>query len=386
MWAGEMMEEPVEIRLIAGHEINQARALMRSVFEPYLRPIFFLQPESTFVAVRSGRVIGGLNAVMYDLQDGRLRMGYLGWLYIAPAERGSGLGRALVSKAIEFLASQGCTDIAACVEGDNPSSFKQLANQGFAPLPLNGQLRRFRGMGTLRVWRHASRFFDMGYVLWHKRIEPFSRTHERKAEHILHASTLVQSGRFLATSSLSLVWWTIVLMRTGMFSELLDTTIPNGIRLVVAMFPVIATAIRLLAMAVAARFLHMPTVFMNWDTAHVAGMASAVLFGWPFPVAGNLYRQGIDWRLSEVERKLGAVAVAGVAADVALFVLLSTYAAESGRLMIPAARYAATLTVLDACFFFYPFCGFNASRIRRLSKTLWLLIGLVVMVVIVAFA
>ncbi|MBI9094887.1 MAG: GNAT family N-acetyltransferase [Sphaerochaeta sp.] len=154
------------IALIREEQIAETQALMSQCFEAKLASIFYLHPESTLVATYQNKVVAGINLDVYQVNS-QVRMGYIGGLYTDKDHRGKALAGRLLKEAITFLKEQGCTSLSGCVEGDNPASFKQLANQGFSIVSLWQQLKLFR-LGTLKVYRRASRFFDMGYFLWHR--------------------------------------------------------------------------------------------------------------------------------------------------------------------------------------------------------------------------
>ncbi|MDA3835571.1 MAG: GNAT family N-acetyltransferase, partial [Spirochaetales bacterium] len=154
------------IALIREEQIAETQALMSRCFEAKLAAIFYLHPESTLVVTYHNKVVAGINLDVYQVNT-QVRMGYIGWLYTDKGHRGNALAGRLLDEAINFLREKGCTSLSGCVEGDNPASFKQLANQDFSILSLWQQLKLFR-LGTAKVYHHASRFFDMGYFLWHK--------------------------------------------------------------------------------------------------------------------------------------------------------------------------------------------------------------------------
>ncbi len=96
----------------------------------------------------------------------------------------------------------------------------------------------------------------------------------------------------------------------------------------------------------------MPVTYLGWDTAYLAALLSPLLFGVPFPAPGNVYIRGSAWSLREEGALLARMA------------LLSNCALALICLLIPNV-YTLLLLLLDTLFCFYPFCGFNASRIRR---------------------
>ncbi|MFA6682242.1 MAG: GNAT family N-acetyltransferase, partial [Sphaerochaeta sp.] len=154
------------IALIREEQIAETQSLMSRCFEAKLASIFYLHPKSTLVVTYQNKVVAGINLDVYQVNK-CVKMGYIGWLYTDREHRGNALAGRLLDEAISFLRKEGCTSLCACVEGDNPASFKQLANRNFSILGLKDQVKLFK-LGTAKVYHHASRFFDMGYFLWHK--------------------------------------------------------------------------------------------------------------------------------------------------------------------------------------------------------------------------
>lgn len=366
------------IRPMAPGERQQVRRLMEQSFEAYLRPIFFIHEESTLVAVHDGNVVAGINLDIYSVKSQKVKIGYIGWLYTDARHRGAGLGGRLLDAALDFLRQQGCTDAGACVEGDNPSSFKQMAYRGFSILSFGGQLKRF-GLGFLKVWKHASRFLDMGYFFWHRRLDEPQADDQgtvEAADRALSPSTGRQAGALIGTAVSCSALWAVTLFRNGMSS----TLSPSGMALLIA-FPLMLIALRAFVMWCAAKLFRLKTMFLPWDTAWLAGILLPILIGWPFPVPGNWYVKGVRWNLKQENRRIGLMALCGVSATllavIGLKLLDMTWGAQlvfgipATRFIGPSIQYAATLLVLDLMCFFYPFCGFNGSRIKRLSPWLW---------------
>lgn len=350
-----MESEEILITSLQSPYIEQTKTLMMRCFEQSLHSIFFLNPDTTLIALQGETVVAGLNMDVYQV-NARVKMGYLGWLYTDPALRGRGLAGRLLSQALTFLMQLGCTDVAACVEGDNPASFKQLESRGFSPLSLSSQLLRFR-FGTLHVYRHASRFFDMGYFLWHKRLDgsrnpPFPTNMQAFLSTLfantLLASLLVFNLNLPALLKIHLPW------------------IPAKPSFLLWAVPCISLSVRNAASFLAGKRMHAKLVYKGWDTAYITGLLVPLLFALPFPVPGNLYLAGSDWKLSEQEGVLTNMALASLLALALLFLFLPT-------------PYTLLLILLDGLFFFYPFCGFNASRLRRGSRSVRLFSALVVL-------
>lgn len=99
-------------------------------------------------------------------------------------------------------------------------------------------------------------------------------------------------------------------------------------------------------------------VYRSWDTAWILAIILTLTIGFPFPVPGNLYIKGNDWKLEKEKNLLARMAIASLAA-----VALVCQLAPKGMPLL----FGLSLLALDGFFFFYPFCGFNASRIKRMG-------------------
>ncbi len=371
------------IALIRVDQIAEAQSLMSRCFEPKLASIFYLHPESTLVATYQNRVVAGINLDVYRVNR-QVKMGYIGWLYTDDKHRGNGLAGRLLDEAISFLKGKGCTSLCACVEGDNPASFKQLAKRGFSILGLKDQLKLFR-LGTAKVYHHASRFFDMGYFLWHKSLS---------GQDIKEANTGIQPLILILLGNTLLFYfclkgWNLLTLAgfhpiKATFSSL--TTAQQAVLLTI---PSLLLATRTGAMGLLAKLQkgkgkyrrnerkhERETVYRSWDTAWILAIILTVTIGVPFPVPGNLYIKGHSWNLEGEKAFLASMAIASQAA-----VALLTISIPHGMPLL----FGLALLALDGFFFFYPFCGFNASRIKRLgAKTYGLYLAITLAVVLIA--
>ncbi len=329
------------ISIMKKEQERETKELMQRCFDKSLASIFFLHPDTTLVVLHEGRVVAGLNLDVYQVNK-QVKMGYLGWLYTDEKHRGRGLAGNLISEALVFLKSLGCTDAAGCVEGDNPASFKQLEKEGFARLPLSAQLRRFR-FGLVRVWTHASRFFDMGYFLWHLNLDGCK-----------DAGYPENLKAFLFGSMANTLLFLPVLLGWNLFSlfNLSWLQFSHENTSLVYALPLLTLLVRTLAGMLGALLQKIPIVYRQWDTAYFTAVLLPLIAGLPFPVPGNVYIQGSNWSLKTQAKALANMSLFSNISLAVLFFLLPN-------------PYTLFLLTLDTFFFFYPFCGFNASRIHR---------------------
>jgi GNAT superfamily N-acetyltransferase len=336
---------------------EEALNLMRRIFEPSLHSIFFLHPQTTLVVTFEGKIVGGLNLDVYQV-NAKIKMGYLGWLYIDEQHRGKGLAGRLIDEGLTFLREIGCTDAAGCVEGDNPASFRQLEQRGFAIRSLSFQLKRYR-LGMLKVWSHASRFFDMGYFFWQVSLK---EAHPISYPTNLHAFLRTALGNTLAFTLL-VFGWNIPSWFSLPWAQ---ASAPENL-MFLFLIPSLTLSLRSLSMLLVARAYRLPVVYRGWDTAYLAAYLAPLLLGLPFPNPGNIYIKGSSWSPASQAKPLFAMGLASVC-SLALLALLIPH------------PYVVILLILDTFFFPYPFCGFNASRMWKGKRALAILPTLITLV------
>ena len=335
----------IEIRRIKDEEIEAAEEIMRRSFPQSYHSIFYLYPESTLVAAEDGKILGGINL---DIYNAAVKVGYIGWLYVSEDARGRGIGEKLVDEAIVFLEDEIKADeILLCIEGDNPSSFKNFSSRpGFEIMQLRKEIKTFK-RGIFKVYRHASRFFDMGYFMWHK-----SRG-DNNAKHALDKSTGKQIISFLCTLLFNTLLYLLMILKFRSFSPHL------------LMIPSAVLSLRAITEAISLSFMGIKPLYLSWDTSWISSLLS-VFLPFYFPSPGGIYPKGDDWSLKDKSRMLGISALFTAAAEAILLLILR------GRYQY--ISFALPLFLLDTVFPMYPFCGFLSSRIRRTCGKLYPLV------------
>lgn len=340
------------IALVRDDQIEETKTLMGRCFDAKYVSIFYLHPESTLVATSNNRVVAGINLDIYQVNR-EVRMGYIGWLYTDDEHRGNGLAGRLLDEAINFLKDDGCTSLSACVEGDNPASFKQLALEGFTIIGLWQQLKLFKA-GTIKVYHHASRFFDMGYFLWHKSLTEQKVPEASKGTKALLAMLLANTLLFF----FYLKGWNLLNLVKLHPMSFSFSSLPIEQKFFLLALPSLFILGRTGGMLLAAKVKKTDVTYRNWDTAWIPAILLTAIAGIPFPVPGNLYIQDNDWNLKEEKQLLATMAISAQGATVLLFLVLPI-----GTPLL----FGLILLALDTLFYFYPFCGFNASRVKRMG-------------------
>lgn len=315
----------MEISRIEDREIEEARSLMASCFPHSYHSIFFLKKDHTVVAREDGRITGGCNADVFTIPGGK-KIGYIGWLYTEKSARGRGTASALKEAMTAHLEKEGCDEILLLIEGDNPSSFK-LFYQDMRIMDLFAQIRTF-GPGLFKVWMRMSHFLDAGFFLWHR----------GNGEDICRES--IKRWIYLAASVIPTS--AIFALRTG-FSPM------QGICVMLAL-----SLGRALVMKIVLGWKE--SILLNWDTSLAYSLLSAICLPFFIPPVAGVYVKGGNWRIGDKRSRL---ALAGALCMAFEAVLASTTGCPGMTL---------PLLAMDALLPFYPFSGFNSSRIKRYIK------------------
>ena len=326
----------IEIRPIKQNEIEKAMEIMRASFPSSYHSIFYLYPDSTLVAVENDTILGGINL---DIYEATVRVGYIGWLYVSEKARGRGIGETLVDEAVRFLENDKKTnEILLCIEGDNPSSFKNFSSRrGFEIMPLYKQIAIFRSK-IFRVYRHASRFFDMGYFMWHK------SCYSEKNFKSLNRSFLSQLIAFLCTVAFNTLFYLFMAIKFHRPTPLMIFT------------PMAVLSARTIAESTAMHIMHTRPMYLSWDTSWISS-ALSILLPFYFPSPGGIYPRGDSWSIKNKREVLGAAALAGVFTEAIMLIIFRGH--------YDYLAFALPLFILDTSFPMYPFCGFLASRLKR---------------------
>jgi ribosomal protein S18 acetylase RimI-like enzyme len=103
--------------------------------------LFASGPAALLVAEREGRAVGLISATAAG------ETGYIGAMWLEPAARGAGLGRALLDAACAALRARGCARLALTVTETNAPAIALYQRAGFA---LTGESKPLRPGSPLR--------------------------------------------------------------------------------------------------------------------------------------------------------------------------------------------------------------------------------------------
>ncbi len=181
----------------------------------------------------------------------------------------------------------------------------------------------------------------MGYFMWHL---PLADATRQSYPENCKAFVLGSVANTLLFLPVLLGWNLLALLDLSW----MQVSHPNKSLLVA--IPLLSLLVRTLPSLVYAHARRLQLVYRQWDTAYFTALLLPFLTGLPFPVPGNLYIQGSNWSMKTHARDLARMSLVSNTSLALLFILFPN-------------PYTLFLLTLDTFFFFYPFCGFNASRI-----------------------
>jgi len=343
-------ENRIVVRRIREGEKAEVQRVMRRAFAVSAW-LFFSWSEGVLVAEVDGRIVGG--AVLQVLTpDKRRKVGFFSWIFTDPEARGLGAGQALVEAGLAFFEGQGCTEIAACIEGYNSSSFKLFSTRGLAILSPGEQLRRY-GRSIVPLWLRAFHFMDVGHFWW------ASPGPERPDSPVLQwVGTLLVNALLLWLGS-----WR---QRALDLAELW----------IVPVALLVLFGLRTLAMWAAARAHGLAVRFRAWESSVPLVAAIALVFGGYLPFPGSLYPKGDHWRYRELLPKLGPMALAGSLAVLVLTggswaALRWDLAPALAPVLLPLYQLGRLLGLLDTVAAAFPLTSFNGRRLWDWHRPVW---------------
>ena len=347
------MDSEIIIRPLQEGEKAAMQRVMRRAFS-FPAWLVFSWSEHVLVAERAGHIIGG--AVLKLFSVGERKVDFVSWLFTDPEAQGLGAGQALVEGALDFFATQGCTEVSACVEGYNTSSSKIFATRGFSILSPGEQLRRY-GWGVVPYGWHALHFMDVGHFLW---VRPGAESGDSPA--------LQWLGTWIVNA---LLLW-LVAWRQGTFTSAALWSVPAAL---LALF-----GLRTLAMWGAARAQGLAVRFRAWESSAPLVTAIALLFGGYFPFPGSLYPGGDRWRYRDLLPKIGPMALAGSLASLALVwgswaVLRRPPPTTWGAFWAVLFQVGKMLALLDTVIAFFPLISYNGRRLWDWNRVVWALLS-----------
>jgi hypothetical protein len=300
----------------------------------------------TFVVQSGSSIVGGIGVELLCFGK-KGQIGYVGWLH-ADDRRMAG---PLLDAAARWCKEQGCRDLCACIGTEELSLSAQFAEQGFGPLSLGGQAKRF-GCRLPTLWHRTGRLTDLGHLLWHR--------------DLMHDNDLpvLPSGpkSFLSTVAGNTLLWIACLrgwnllhlvgLRTG--HPLWGAGPGYEVTLPAILVPAFFLLLRSLATELSAKVQELDIRFRGADGIWLTAFLVAFLTGFPFPVPGTFLPAGASGKQDGTKGKLAMLSRSSqLALGIGCLFFVRSF----------ALRFALPLLAIDTLFFFRPFSGSNARRL-----------------------
>lgn len=359
-WRNAVADQAVTIRPIKEGEKKALKQIMNDAF-PFFMRLFFSFSKHTLVAEKNGKIVGGVILKIFMLQE-NVKAGLVSLIFCSPQHAGLGIGQSLSAAGLKTLEQNGCTQLFACVEGNNTSSSKLFSNSGFSRLSLFEQLKTYK-LNNLRIWLNSFHFFDIGFFMW-------AKSTDNLPAYTANSSTSRSEWLFTLFSHVLIL--TVSLWRQGEA----DFLVLENILTLVATFAVFY-GIRYGAMLSIAWYQKQQVEFKMWESGLVLSGLIAVLFGGFMAAPGSLYPVEKNWRYKDHIPQLGKMALVSSVCLISLIwciglLLNHNFIVEHWLHSLETAFLVGTgLLVVDVTLPFFPFSSFNGRRLWDWNKLAW---------------
>lgn len=136
------------IRKMEPSEAKDVKKIAMRAFS-FIEALFISKPKEAMIAVMDDQIVGGI--IIKYLKTNNQLIGYYDGAFIHPNFQGQGIGQALYEQTTKYLWEQGCTAQTALVKDDNVSSWKLFLNNGFNMTTLRTGVRQ---LGVLTMLKH----------------------------------------------------------------------------------------------------------------------------------------------------------------------------------------------------------------------------------------
>ena len=316
------------------------------------------QGKATFGFFDDNTVIGVIVCGLIETKTSG-RIGIVKYVATKKQAQGKGAASALTEEALRWFETQGCREVAACVEGYNTASAQLFEKRGFHPRPFLWQLRRYRWQ-LPKVWLMSNHFFDMGHFWW------------SKSDDTQESSCLKPQGLWM---------WVVTFFLFMGF--LLRQSVPLDIQTLgsVGIGLFLLTLMRFGPIYWMAKRLDYPLVYKGWETSLLLSAFVLWVTGGIFYAPGGLYPDKPGWREDEERDLLATLHVPGLIGLWLLHIFVFSVLYFSPGL----DRFASELSLIffmvsfavmfDAWFAFFPVDSMAGGRVRKHYPKLWLMIA-----------
>lgn len=369
-----MAGEDYQIRAMESGEKEIVKSLMNDAF-PFLMRLFFSFSNNILVAERNGEIIGGVILKIFLLPK-NIKAGLVSLIFCSRKHSGQGVGQALAAEGVKLLEANECSEIFACVEGDNTGSSKLFLINGFNRLSLFQQIKAY-GFSCFQIWFHSYHLFDIGHFMWSK-----SNRHE-EINMVNKHNTWLQLTLIIITH---VVIFTIALWRQGVDGYFSKESLLTLFVCFTALY-----VIRYGAMLCVASLHKIKYELRVWESGISLSFMIALFFGGGMVSPSTLYPSGDNWKYHEQIRHLGVMALSSSICLVSFvwsigllmnFNLISSVYLTSFEISF---SIGVSLLILDVVLPFFPFSSFSGKRLWDWNKYVWGMLSLSIVPLLVVF-
>nr|WP_275440799.1 GNAT family N-acetyltransferase [Vibrio sp. Of7-15] len=337
--------------------------------------LFFSFSNNILVAERNGEIVGGVILKVFLLPKS-IKAGLVSLIFCSPRYSGQGIGQLLADEGVKCLEKEGCSDIFACVEGDNTGSSKLFVTSGFNRLSLLQQIKAY-GFGCLPIWFHSYHFFDIGHFMWSKSSRTAQVSNTDK-------SNMLFELLFIIVAHVTI--FSIALWR----QEIEDYSSVESILTLLVCFSAFYET-RYSAMLCVAWANNIKYELRMWESGLSLSFCIALLFGGGMVSPGSLYPRGNNWKYHEHLQHLGVMALVSSACLIGAvwtigglikFNLLPSMYLSSFE---TAFSIGVGLLILDVVLPFFPFSSFSGKRLWDWNKYIWGILSLSIVPFFIVF-
>ena len=318
-----------------------------------------LTPHTLVAEDKNGKLMGG--AVLKAFRCAGQKVGLVHWIFTDPRQHGTGIGKALLDRAMEWFQEEKCDQIVAAVDGYNSRSWNLFEGKGFRYWSVSEQLHEFEWHWPAMLWG-TLHFVDAGHFLLRLRLS-------RAAAKPGKTSGTGWKALVVTMLLLSLILF-LAQVRQG------DSSTVNLLELSVGSIAIMSlyVAIRLAGHAVTARTLGFSLQFRPWESGIILTLGIAAAFGWFFPYGGSFYLPKEKFRYNEACPAMGKIVLAGIIPSLLLLGAFVIWSELSSPVWVSSLGTSVGMGFgfFDTLFFFFPFQAMGGGHLWRWNRAVWL--------------
>ena len=318
--------------------------LARKVFR-FPMNLFITKPKDAVIAEDENSLAGG--AIYRFLIASGEKIGHLEWGFVDRKYRGRGIGKELYSETTRIFSDEGCSYMTAAVLRDNTASWRPLYELGYRRCGFRQLVRLIGPFHALRIWQKTASTYFPGGDLWLK----------TAADDNSGTADDSPSGSFLLPFFKALLFMftansLAVTGRSLIFGEL-PSLLPGIMGVAAAVAIIIIPKLLMLVLG-------KNMEFRAWGSGALLAAGVTILHGY-FPILGNVYPKGDNWKYPDYSRIFGVFALFGWLLTLTAFLICRIF---SGNLFAEHISANLGFVIVANCI---PglFQDLDGARVRR---------------------